>query len=242
MIATFFTRRNTVYLLVAMAVALSDVSAETQHHIRSRPAEGNLKKKLANKNASKVNRSLKSGKTSKRGKAAPKKKLQTTFSVGFNDDYDVMSGWVKIEMDGDEMDIEYMIDNGPESCSDCYLAIMDADDCDDAAGADTLYSASDDDDAEDPWTEDGDGKISTTSSGDGAGSLLGVSSGHDFDDNHCKVAVVIGPEPESESSSYSKSSKSGKRNRQLKSNKSSSDDLNVLLCGVLHKPGKTDDC
>ena len=54
MIATFFTRRNTAYLLVAMAVALSTVSAETQHHIRARPVEDNLKEKLANKKPSKV--------------------------------------------------------------------------------------------------------------------------------------------------------------------------------------------
>jgi len=241
MIATFFTRRNTAYLLVAMAVALSTVSAETQHHIRARPVEDNLKEKLANKKPSKVNRSLKS-KASKSSKEKKKDKLQTTFSVGFNDDYEVMSGWIKIEMDkDDDMDIEYMIDNGPESCSDCYFAIMDESDCDDAGGADTLYSSSEDDDTENPWSEGGDGAVSTTSSGDGAGSILGVNSGHDFDDHHCKVVVVIGPETESSSDSWSKSSKSSKR--QLKSHKSSEDDdLNILLCGVLHKPGKTDDC
>lgn len=237
MIATYLTRRNAAYLLVAIAVALSTVSAETQHHIRARPVEDNLKEKLA-----KGNRSLKSKKSKKEYK---KKKLQTTFSVGFNADYEDMSGWIRIAMDKDDsMDIDYMIDNGPGSCSDCYFAIMDETDCDDAGGADTLYSASDDDDAKDPWSEGGDGTVSTTGSGDGTGSIFGVASGHDFDDNHCKVVVVIGPAPESSSDSGSAKSSKSRRNRQLKSKSKSddSDDLNVLLCGVLHKPGKTDDC
>lgn len=234
MIATYLTRRNAAYLLVAIAVPLSTVSAETQHHIRARPVEDNLKEKVA-----KGNRSLKSKSGKKKNK---KKKLATTFSVGFNADYEDMSGWIRIAMDKDDsMDIDYMIDNGPESCSDCYFAIMDETDCDDAGGADTLYSSSDDDDAQDPWSEGGDGAVSTTGSGDGTGSIFGVESGHDFDDHHCKVAVVIGPAPESSSDSGSKSAKS-RRNRQLKSKSGDNDDLNVLLCGVLHKPGKTDDC
>lgn len=168
-----------------------------------------------------------------KSKSSKKKTLETTFKRGFHDDYDDMRGWVKVNFSGKKMDIDYSVSDGPESCEDCYIAILDENDCDDADDSKTLYKSTSWED-EDPWKKGGKTQVTTTSKGNASGGISGVKSGFSYGDTHCKVVVIRGP---SAKKKYSKSNK-----RMLKSKADSGDGTDVLLCGVLHKKGKRNDC
>ena len=86
-----------------------------------------------------------------------------------------------------------------------------------------------------PWKKGGKAQFTTTSSGRASGGINGVKSGFNYEDTHCKIVAINGP---SAKKKYSKSHK-----RMLKSSKGrSGDGTDVLLCGVLHKKGKRNDC
>lgn len=106
----------------------------------------------------------------------------------------------------------YFLRNLPKKCkeSECYMAVRKGT-CN-KLDKDKLHKTS-----MELWVEGGDTSFSTSKGGKAAGTMFGLESGYDYDDNECEMMVIYGPEDDSD------------------------EEIEVIGCGQLVPDGETAD-
>lgn len=105
-----------------------------------------------------------------------------------DDEYDSdASGRVKMIFDDDEFDISYNLNDLPKSCEDdeCYFAVRRGK----CSNLGKLHRKNNGD----VWTNDGHTGFTTSRGGRAAGTIFGITSGYDYDENECKSFLIYGP-------------------------------------------------
>jgi hypothetical protein len=247
------------------------VMKESQEEPKNLPIRNEVSRTLHSSSSSSSSSSKSSKSKSSKG-PPPIRRLEAEFKSRHRD-YKDLDGFVKIKFnvnDGDNEDnmrIEYEVADGPESCEDCYVAVLRAKTCKKKTLKESDLFHKDGDD-NNPWNIDDSG-FTTSRRGHASGTLFGLNSGKDGRATHCRAAVIYGPPVPESSSSSSKSSKSSKSHKSYRRNlhdddhhhhddddhdhddddgdsedddDDDDDDIVILACGMLHKIGKRNDC